>query len=93
MTLTITVSQATLDALAEEAAARNTTCEHVASTILEGCFTPAHSSDPDYNAWFKAKYEAGMAAYERGEIVSNEEVERKAETRRARLLARIAASR
>lgn len=93
MTLTITVSQATLDALTEEAAARNTTCENVASIMLEDCFNPAQSSDTDYNAWFRAKYEAGMAAYERGDFVSNEEVERKAQARRSRLLARIAASR
>lgn len=89
MSLTITLNPATLTALSEEASARNTTCEQVVREMVEGYFYKPASSNPEYDAWFKAKYEEGKAAYARGDFRTNEEVEREAALRRAKLKARI----
>jgi hypothetical protein len=45
-----------------------------------------------YDQWFAAKVEEGRQAYLRGEFLTQEEVEAKAQERRQRLLARSQAS-
>lgn len=90
MSLTITLNPTTLNALSVEASARNTTCEQVVCEVVEGYFCTPQSPNPEYEAWFKAKHEEGKAAYARGDFRTNEEVEREAELRRAKLKARIA---
>lgn len=90
MSLTISLNPATLTALSEEASARNTTCEQVVCEMVEGYFYKSSSPNPEYDAWFRAKYEEGIAAYERGDYRTNEEVEREARIRRARIKAKIA---
>ena len=89
MSLTITLNPATLTALSEEASARNTTCEQVVREMVEGYFYKPTSSNPEYDAWFKAKYEEGKAAYARGDICSHEEVQRDMAERRTRYFARL----
>lgn len=90
MSLTISLNPATLTVLSEEASARNTTCEQVVCEMIEAYFHKPTSPTPEYDAWFKAKYEEGKAAYARGDFRTNEEVEREAQLRRAKLKARIA---
>lgn len=90
MSLTITLNPATLAALSAEASARNATCEQVISDVIENYFAVSQSPDPEYDAWFRRMYEAGIAAYERGDFKTNEEVEREAQARRAKIRAKIA---
>ena len=89
MSLTISLSPATLTALSAEASARNTTCEQVVCEVVEGYFYTPQSPNPEYEAWFKAKYEEGKAAYERGDVCSHEEVQRDMAERRKRYFARL----
>lgn len=91
MSLTISLNPTTLTALSEEASARNATCEQVVSELIENYFGRPKSPSPEYDAWFKAKYEEGIAAYERGEVCTHADVQRDMAERRKILLARIKA--
>lgn len=43
-------------------------------------------NDPEYEAWFRRKVEAGERAYREGRFISQEEATRRAELRREELL-------
>lgn len=89
MSLTISLDTTTLDALSKEAAARNTTCEQMAREMIEEYFDMSQSPGPEYDAWFRAKYEEGIAAYKRGDICSHEDVQADMAERRKRFMARL----
>lgn len=89
MSLTISLNPATLTALSEEASARNTTCEQVVREMVEGYFYKPANPNPEYDVWFRAKYEEGKAAHERGDVCSHEEVQRDMAERKKRYLARM----
>lgn len=89
MDMTISLDPGIMEALAEEAAARNSSCEQVVRDLLEDYFTGPKSFDPDYEAFFRAKVNAGRKDIEEGRIFTNEEVEAEAGIRRERLLAKI----
>ena len=44
------------------------------------------ATDPEYDAWFRRKVEAGEQAYREGRFISQEEETRRAEVRRQTLL-------
>ena len=47
------------------------------------------STDPEYDAWFRRKVEAGEKAYREGRFVTQEEATRRAELRRQKLLGQV----
>ena len=50
---------------------------------------PLPVTDPDYEAWFRRKVEAGELAYREGSFVSQEEATHRAFLRREKLLGRV----
>lgn len=52
-----------------------------------GDFTRPQSPDSEYDAWFRARYEEGIAAYEVGDVCSHEEIRRDMAERRQKYLA------
>ena len=48
-----------------------------------------HATDPEYDAWFRRKVEAGEKAYREGRFVTQEEATRRAELRRQKLLGQV----
>lgn len=89
MSLTVTLDQEILNALEEEATARSIPCEQIIREAVEERYSLASAANPEYEAWFRAMYEEGKAAYERGEICSHEEVKQDMAIRRKRYLTRL----
>lgn len=89
MSLTISLDSDTLNALSVEANARKTTCEQVAREMIEMYFQRPKSPGEEYDDWFKAKYDEGIAAYERGDVCSHADIQRDMAERRKIFLARM----
>ena len=89
MSITISFDPAMQAEPEAEASSREISCEQVVCEAVGDYLQRAKYAHPEYDAWFKAKYEEGKAAYARGDFRTNEEVEREAALRRAKLKARI----
>lgn len=86
MNLTIQLSPATQLALEAEASARNQSYEETASNLINAFFLLHGVREEGYDAWFRAKVEEGLEAARKGQFVSDEEMARRAQARRNRLL-------
>lgn len=93
MSLTITFEPAMLAELEAEASAREVSCEQLVSEAVEDYLQRPKSPSPEYDAFFRKKYEKGIADYKAGRIRTNEEVEKEARLRREKLREMIAARR
>lgn len=91
MSMTISFDPAMQAELEAEASARGISCEQVVREAVEGYFQRPKSVNPEYELFFRQKYEEGMADYEAGRIRTNDEVEKEARLRRERLKSMIAA--
>lgn len=89
MSLIIRLSPAAQVALEAEASARNQSYEETASDLIDSFFLLHGVREEGYDAWFRAKVEEGLDAARNGMFASDEEVERRAQERRARLKAKI----
>ena len=90
MSITISLDPAIQNELEAEASSRAVSCEQIVCEALEDYLQRPKSPGPEYDAWFKARYEEGKAAYERGDVCSHAEVKRDMAERRMKYLKRLA---
>lgn len=87
MNLNISVKPGIFAALEAEASARDISCEEAASKVIETFFDLHGVLESAYDVWVKEKVEEGLDALRRGDVRTNEEVERDMEKLQARVLA------
>lgn len=90
MSITISFDPDMQAELEAEASARSISCEQVICEAVGNYLQQVKSPSPEYDAWFRAKVEEGLEAAKQGKFASNEEVERRAKSRRQQLLQKIA---
>lgn len=90
MSITISFDPAMQAELEAEASARAISCEQVVCEAVGDYLQRAKSPSPEYEAWFRAKYEEGKTALERGDVCSHEEVRQDMLRRREKYMSLLA---